>query len=86
MFIAIEAGALLRTFDGGRTWRDRVRGGAYDTHTVLAHPLAPGRIYSAAVDGYYESTDAGDSWSSPEDGLNHRYLVGIALIQLIPIR
>ncbi len=79
VFVAIEAGALVRTSDGGQTWRDRVRGGPYDTHTVLTHPLAPGRIYSAAGDGYYESTDDGDSWSSPEDGLDHRYLVGIAL-------
>ena len=50
-----------------------------DTHTALTHPLAPGRIYSAAGDGYFESTDAADSWSSPEDGLKHRYLVGVAV-------
>ena len=79
LFVAIEAGALARTFDSGRTWRDRVRGGPYDTHTAVTHPLAPGRIYSAAGDGYFESTDAGDSWRSQEDGLKHRYLVGIAV-------
>ena len=79
VFVAIEAGALVRTFDGGRTWRDRVRGGPYDTHTAATHPLAPGRIYSAAGDGYFESTDAGDSWRSPEDGLKHLYLVGVAV-------
>jgi photosystem II stability/assembly factor-like uncharacterized protein len=79
VFVAIEAGALVRTFDGGRTWRDRVRGGPYDTHTAVTHPLARGRIYSAAGDGYFESTDAGDSWRSPEDGLKHSYLVGVAL-------
>jgi photosystem II stability/assembly factor-like uncharacterized protein len=79
VFVAIEAGALVRTLDGGRTWRDRVRGGPYDTHTAATHPLAPGRIYSAAGDGYFESTDAGDSWRSPQDGLKHRYLVGVAV-------
>src|ERR1700752_2933990 len=79
VFVAIEAGAIVRTFDGGRTWRDRVRGGPYDTHTALTHPLAPGRIYSAAGDGYFESTDAGDSWRSPEDGLKHLYLVSLAV-------
>ena len=79
VFVAIEAGALVRTLDGGRTWRDRVRGGPYDTHTAMTHPLAPGRIYSAAGDGYFESTDAGDSWSSPEHGLKHLYLVGVAV-------
>ena len=79
MFVAIEAGALVRTFDGGRTWRDRVRGGPYDTHTAVTHPLAPGRIYSAAGDGYFESIDAGDSWRSSEDGLKHLYLVDVAV-------
>jgi len=79
LFVAIEAGALVRTFDGGRTWHDRVRGGPYDTHTAMTHSLAPGRIYSAAGDGYFESTDAGESWRSPQDGLKHLYLVGIAV-------
>ena len=79
VFVAIEAGALVRTFDGGRTWCDRVRGGPYDTHTAVTHPLALGRIYSAAGDGYFESTDAGDSWRSPEDGLKHLYLVDVAV-------
>jgi photosystem II stability/assembly factor-like uncharacterized protein len=79
VFVAIEAGALVRTFDGGQSWRDRVRSGPYDTHTAVTHPLAPGRIYSAAGDGYFESTDAGDSWRSPEDGLKHLYLVGVAV-------
>jgi photosystem II stability/assembly factor-like uncharacterized protein len=44
----------------------------------MTHPLAPGRIYSAAGDGYFESTDAGDSWRSIVDGLQHPYLVGVA--------
>ena len=79
VFVAIEAGALVRTFDGGQTWRDRVRGGPYDTHTAATHPLAPGRIYSAAGDGYFESANAGDSWRSTEDGLKHLYLVGIVV-------
>ena len=79
VFVAIEAGALVRTFDHGRTWSDRVSGGPYDTHTAATHALAPGRIYSAAGDGYFESTDAGDTWRSPEDGLQHLYLVAVAV-------
>ena len=38
VFVAIEAGALVRTFDGGRSWRDRVRGGPYDTHPNMQEP------------------------------------------------
>jgi photosystem II stability/assembly factor-like uncharacterized protein len=79
LFVAIEAGALLRTVDGGRTWQDRVHGGPYDTHTAVTHALAPGRIYSSAGDGYFESSDAGDSWRSRDEGLKHLYLVGAAV-------
>jgi len=79
VYVAIEAGALVRTLDGGQTWLDRVSGGPYDTHTAATHRLAPGRVYSAAGDGYFESDDAGRRWIRMIDGLRHRYLVGIAV-------
>lgn len=79
VFVAIEAGALIRTLDGGQTWLDRVPGGPFDTHTAATHPLAPGRVYSAAGDGYFESEDGGENWSRPVEGLHHHYLVGVAV-------
>lgn len=79
VYVAIEAGALVRTRDGGRTWLDRAPGGPIDTHTAATHLRAPDRIYSAAGDGYFESTDAGDTWARRVEGLRHRYLVGVAL-------
>lgn len=79
VFVAIEAGAFVRTLDGGRTWLDRVRGGPIDTHSAATHKMAPGRVYSAAGDGYFESADAGASWSRHVEGLRHRYLVGVAV-------
>jgi photosystem II stability/assembly factor-like uncharacterized protein len=79
LFVAIEAGALVRSVDGGRTWIDRVPDGPYDTHTLLTHTLAPGHLYSAAGDGYFESDDAGASWRQPHRGLEHRYLWSLAV-------
>lgn len=79
VFVAIEAGALVRTLDGGRTWLDRVRQGPFDTHTAATHSKAPGRVYSAAGDGYFESGDAGEHWAEYEEGLRHHYLVGVAV-------
>ena len=79
LYVAIEAGALIRTEDGGETWQDRVPDGPFDTHTAATHPAEAGRIYSAAGDGYYESEDGGESWQQPMDGLRHRYLVGVAV-------
>lgn len=79
LYVAIEAGALVRSHDGGETWRDRVQGGPIDTHMAATHLEASGRLYSAAGDGYFESRDGGESWSRPMDGLRHGYLVGVAV-------
>jgi hypothetical protein len=79
VFVAIEAGALVRTLDGGRTWVDRVPTGPYDTHTAATHRGAAGRLYSAAGDGYFESADAAATWTRQVGGLRQRYLVGVAV-------
>jgi hypothetical protein len=79
LHVAIEAGALLRGEDGGETWRDRVPGGPRDTHTLAAHRSAPGRLYSAAGDGYFESLDDGDTWRRVMEGLEHGYCWSVAV-------
>lgn len=77
LYVAIEAGALIRSLDGGRTWLDRVPSGPYDTHTLALHPREVARVYSAAGDGFFESRDGGETWASPEEGLRHLYLFGV---------
>lgn len=86
IYAAIEAGALIRSFDGGETWEDRKPDGPFDTHTLAMHKLAPNRLYSSAGDGFMrpgngfvESDDGGDSWYRPGEGLNHHYLWGVAV-------
>jgi ligand-binding sensor domain-containing protein len=79
IWVAIEAGALIRSRDGGRTWEDRVASGPIDTHTLATHPAAPGRVWSAAGDGWFESEDDGDSWQSPDQGLEDGYLWSVAV-------
>jgi hypothetical protein len=79
VFVAIEAGALVQSHDGGKTWIDRVEQGPYDTHTLVTHPKAPKRLYSSAGDGYFESFDYGESWSRPVEGLRYQYIYGLAV-------
>ena len=79
LWVAIEAGALVSTIDGGRTWRDRVTGGPRDTHELAVHPDAPGSLRVSAGDGYFESDDAGATWRSPSTGLEVGYLRSVAI-------
>lgn len=86
VYVAIEAGALVRSTDGGDTWEDRRPDGPFDTHTLGLPSQLPDRIYSAAGDGFMrpgqgfaESRDAGDTWDRPGAGLEHNYLWGLAV-------
>jgi len=94
LYVAIEAGAFVRSEDGGQSWRDHPEGARYDNHTIATHPDAPDRVYTAAGDGYALSPDRGETWNSvdqrstdtasgepraPQDGLDHRYVWSVAV-------
>ena len=79
LYVAIEAGAFLRSADGGETWIDHPSGARWDTHTLAVHPDAPDRVYAAAGDGYALSTDRGETWNYPQDGLDRRYVWSVAV-------
>jgi photosystem II stability/assembly factor-like uncharacterized protein len=91
IFVAIEAGALVCSLDGGNHWHDRKHQSPLDTHTLLMHPLAPDRIYSAAGDGlrepgygYNESHNAGTTWRHLAEERCYHYLWGMAIDPVDP--
>jgi hypothetical protein len=79
LWVAIEAGALVSTVDGGRSWRDRVRHGPWDTHELAIHRNAPDTLRVSAGDGYFESDDRGATWRSPSAGLEVSYMRSVAI-------
>ena len=79
VYAAVEAGAFLRSPDGGETWVDHPDGARRDNHTMATHPDAPNRVYTAAGDGYALSADRGETWTHPQEGLAHRYVWGLAV-------
>ncbi len=79
LYVGVEAGALVQTHDRGETWEDRGSGSRRDNHSLATHPDAPGRAYAAAGDGYAETDDGGETWSHPQEGLDHRYVWSVAV-------
>lgn len=67
LYVCIEQGALLKSTDGGETFRQLFfedAGCRYnnDTHRIVFHPQNPDRIYLDGGDGVFRSDDAGRSW------------------------
>ena len=79
LFAGIELGGVMRSADGGATWEDRKPGSYHDSHAVLTHALAPGRVYEAAGGGVALSDDAGATWREVDDGMDRHYVWGLAV-------
>ena len=69
----IEAGAVLRSADGGKTWTGHRKGAIRDCHTMLFHSDNGDWIYEAGGGGTAVSRDAGQTWQQPRAGLDRRY-------------
>ncbi|HWV23847.1 MAG TPA: hypothetical protein VNZ58_06635 [Thermomicrobiales bacterium] len=84
LFVAIEAGAIVHSTDGGETWTDRTPDSPIDSHVVRIHPQAPDLVRSAAGDGCFESRDRGKTWSKTGAGLGWHYCYGLAIDSMQP--
>lgn len=61
MYASVEVGGLLKSDDGGETWRDLLM--PYeDVHRLVIEPRTPAVLYVAAGNGLYVSPDGGASW------------------------
>jgi len=73
IYAAVEQGALLKTEDGGQSWRElseysKPDDGAYrDIHQVLLLPSQPDRVFMTTGVGLYRSGDGGDHWNRMTD-------------------
>ncbi|MDQ3771334.1 MAG: PQQ-binding-like beta-propeller repeat protein [Actinomycetota bacterium] len=72
----MEAGAVVRTTDGGATWSDHLAGSCRDCHALHFH--ADGKhVYEGGGGtikaGIALSADGGRSWERPTEGLDVKY-------------
>lgn len=81
MYVAISAGGVYRTDDGGRTWNACNRGirvvfqpekypeFGQCVHKIVLHPARPERLFLQNHWGLYRSDDGADSWQDTADGV-----------------
>lgn len=84
LHVAVEAGALVRSCRAGSQWIDRVPSAPMDTHRLLADPLEPRRLFSAAGDGFFQSEDDGETWRRQDEGLEETYCWSLAISSGLP--
>ena len=89
MVVAVSAGGVYRTEDGGATWQPtnaRVRADnlpqptpetGHNVHRIIMHPREPSRLYRQCYSGIYRSDDGAKSWVEITDGLPSDFGYGI---------
>ncbi len=76
IYAGIEVGGMVRSLDGGSTWR-QLEGIHDDIHFVNLSPTHPERLYIATAEAPYRSDDQGNHWEKINDGLDRRYTLHI---------
>lgn len=73
--VGIEAGAVVRSADGGQTWSDHRHGALRDCHGLTFHATNGSYIYESGGTGAGAaiSHSAGDAWAQPREGLDRHY-------------
>jgi serine/threonine protein kinase len=90
MYVAISAGGVYATEDGGRTWKARNRGirvvfmpekypeFGQCVHKIVLHPSRPERLFLQNHWGLYRSDNYGESWQDIGHGVPSDY--GFAMV------
>jgi len=74
IYLAIEHGGVLRSFDRGATWEDVTEGIDYvDIHMVKSLPGSFERYFVSSARGFFTSDDPAEGWVRAENGFTRDY-------------
>lgn len=62
----VEAGAVLRSVDGGKSWEGHLKGAIRDCHALTFHATDGNWVYEAGGYGAAFSQNAGVNWQQPD--------------------
>ena len=74
IYLCIEHGGIVRSFDRGKSWEDVSKGIDYlDIHVILNLPHRFDRYYVATARGFFISDEPAKGWVRAESGLTRDY-------------
>ena len=74
IYLCLEHGGIVRSFDRGQTWEDVSKGIDYlDIHVIANFPKRTDRYYVASARGFFTSDKPEDGWVRAENGLTRDY-------------
>ena len=77
LYAGIEVGGMVRSGDGGSSWK-QLSGLNDDIHCVNLSANRADRVYVATAVAPYRSDDGGETWEMINDGLDRRYALHIS--------
>jgi len=87
VYAGIEVGGIVRSSDGGATWRVSGDGSVHpDIHGIAISRSQPAVMYAATPRGVYRSVDGGETWEQRSEGLERLYCRPIVVHQEDPER
>ena len=87
IYAGIEVGGIVRSDDGGATWRVIGAGMVHpDIHGIAISPSQTNVLYAATPNGVYRSADGGETWEHRSTGLERLYCRPIVVHQKEPER
>jgi photosystem II stability/assembly factor-like uncharacterized protein len=74
VYLCIEHGGIVRSFDRGKTWEGVSKGIDYlDIHVIANLPRSQQRYFVATARGFFASDDPAQGWRRAESGLTRDY-------------
>jgi photosystem II stability/assembly factor-like uncharacterized protein len=69
LVLIASADGVVRSTDGGKTWRKTTGWEVADVRSVVFDPMSPDLVYAVTAWGPLRSTDAGATWQLAQKGL-----------------
>ncbi len=73
VMLLASADGVVRSADGGRTWRNTTTWEVADVRAIAFDPANPDHVYAVTAWGPLRSEDAGQSWQLAQRGLDRLY-------------